>query len=968
MAVNQPQLVDFSKTQRLVFLIDLQPLLTFQNPSAYIAAVNSAASRLLRFPPLSASLFAYKFFFSSLPPLRSADVLPRHLCSPSISFSFPLETLASLSTNLNSVLALLDLPNPPGRPIVVHFQSALLQLIHDYGWENEHEISVGRDKSMLSEILKIPSNLVLLFSPLKFLLNSISLHDSEELLVKFGGIFCPVREAFLSRDLHVCWIDVNSDELQLKNINDKNLDHKYETESHILVNCIRKMGWGFSSTNCIVLGSALLPLGLIYPKIGLQFDFVGFGGMDKSKCCGQLNLEILDMKGMPLDYKSCDLEFVKLKSLPSAIKNNFAFGNLEYKNLQCEDHDEDSFLSQFGDGSIKLYVKGVLEYCELEKIGRYSEHVFVSEFLEEMGKSRKKCSGDFFADRVLESLHKDMGRVTYRSHIPTWQFFLTFLHINSYSAVVSFSCRNGSTCIGSIKPLTAHLAILSILDCGNVLSNCISQSKLLKIDDRVHDACAEDLPDSNPCFGSQTESSTSGNYEKHAVGKRKKKRIQLYQQMTWNSFCKAALEGSQMDLFEVYTAGQFENSKKLKFMKCWMKQIGKIDPYFLRTSHRSKSTEELSASCVPSAMEEAMLTSSSETSESFFNNLPKRIQQGLESGIDLQILAQRVVKSSIHWLHKKRETENNSIDQAQRQILDGSCSDAFDVKLMELLLREPKEMKEMHQEQDSPSKASQLPSSSENIVRDYELQIFLRMEIMRSDDSAMIEESRKQKLLKQICSLLEIIQYLVAGGIHGHISLYDYVERIIKERYSEELEDIVRKIYTKMDFLPFGDEDETPSLLFNSEDSNQSWKDKHEKAEAHSISQSVSAEDEYSNCEENKKEKGVNNHFQMLNKAREQRERARRFVSFTSRVQDLQRVWAPKQQQQKMKDKLDSLPKKSKRKDWHDPGYSVVHETPLTGNKLTHAKRDNGQENFGNSCSVSKALFQDICPDDKSTA
>lgn len=56
------------------------------------------------------------------------------------------------------------------------------------------------------------------------------------------------------------------------------------------------------------------------------------------------------------------------------------------------------------------------------------------------------------------------------------------------------------------------------------------------------------------------------------------------------------------------------------------------------------------------------------------------------------------------------------------------------------------------------------------------------MEILRSDVAAVMRESRKQKLLKQICSQLEIIQFLVAGGIHGHISLYDYVERTIKAR------------------------------------------------------------------------------------------------------------------------------------------------------------------------------------------
>lgn len=64
----------------------------------------------------------------------------------------------------------------------------------------------------------------------------------------------------------------------------------------------------------------------------------------------------------------------------------------------------------------------------------------------------------------------------------------------------------------------------------------------------------------------------------------------------------------------------------------------------------------------------------------------------------------------------------------------------------------------------------------------YELQIFLRMEILRSDVAEMMGESRKKKLLKHICSQLEIIQFLVAGGIHGHLSLYDYVERTIRSR------------------------------------------------------------------------------------------------------------------------------------------------------------------------------------------
>lgn len=65
----------------------------------------------------------------------------------------------------------------------------------------------------------------------------------------------------------------------------------------------------------------------------------------------------------------------------------------------------------------------------------------------------------------------------------------------------------------------------------------------------------------------------------------------------------------------------------------------------------------------------------------------------------------------------------------------------------------------------------------------YELQVLLRMEILRSEVAATIDSSTKRKLVKQICLLLDIIQYIVEGGFHGHLSLHDYVEKTIKTRY-----------------------------------------------------------------------------------------------------------------------------------------------------------------------------------------
>ncbi|KAI3458061.1 hypothetical protein Pfo_014724 [Paulownia fortunei] len=956
MAPANPPPLNFSKTQRLVLLVDLHPLLTLQNPSSYLSAVTSAADRLLHFPPLSASLSAFKLFFSSLSPLRSAAVLPRHLSAPSLSFNLPPQTLASLSTTLNSISILTDLPNSPCCARASYAASSLLQLIHDYAWETEKDKLLGEDDFIDGDFMKIPSNLVILLSPIAQSVNCLV--DYLELR-EFDEVFCVVREAFVSKDIHLCWVDVKSDELEIEAADEKK--NECGDKLVILRDSIRKMGWGFCSSDLIVLGSALLPLGLIYPKIGVLFDFVNFGGFDKRRNSGELSLEILDVNGMPLECKCCDLEFVNLKSLPCSIKTDDILNDTESRDPQSL-HGQDAFWFRLGKGNMKLHVKSVHRYDEYEKTGDSSEIVLIRECFHELGKNKKKSGDDFFADRVLEMLHGEMGGVTYRNQIPTWQMFLSFLHMKGYWASVSLSSSNGDTLAGSLKPFTSHLAILYILDAGRVSIRDKSGSN-----GKTRDTCSEDMNASNRCCGSQTDTSTSGNCEQYGDGKRKKSRRHLYQEMTWSSFCKAAFGGANFDLFELYIARYFEKSKKLKFLKCWMKQISKVDLYFSTTLPGSKSVEELSACNTLSsepcpAKEGAMPVSKSETSETFLNNLSKRIQHGLESGMDLQNLAEPVVKSSIHWLHHKCEIENNSEGQQSMRISDDSCGEIVGCKLIELLLRSPKEMKKIHQDSD--------PCSSENIVREYELQILLRIEILGSDISAMLGESRKQKLLKQICSLLEIIQYLVAGGIHGHVSLYDYVERTIRARYSDELEDVVRKIYIEMDLLPFGDEDETPSLLFNSEDSNQSWRDKYdrnEKAEANSINQSVSTEGESSqplaNACDGPQKIGQDEYTRILNEARERRERARRFAPFIGNARDLQRVWAPKQPKA-MKCKFDPLPNKSKRKDRQTPSYSVVCETPMTGNKRAcsreNNKGDKAHTDLGSSSySVSKALFQD---------
>lgn len=171
-----------------------------------------------------------------------------------------------------------------------------------------------------------------------------------------------------------------------------------------------------------------------------------------------------------------------------------------------------------------------------------------------------------------------------------------------------------------------------------------------------------------------------------------------------------------------------------------------------------------------------------------------------------------------------------------------------------------------------------------------------------------------------------------------------------------------------MDLLLFDDEEELPNNLFNSEDSNQSYREKpgrDEVGENSRIKESASAEDESIDLRKHyngrpsaqvvKQEK----HARKLIEAQESRERARRFASFTGRVADLQRVWAPKQQKA-FKPKSNSLPKPSKRKDHSDSCYERVLETPMTENKRIHIDEENYRDYGNNSCrSVCKSLFQD---------
>ncbi|GKU89198.1 hypothetical protein SLEP1_g3366 [Rubroshorea leprosula] len=282
--------------------------------------------------------------------------------------------------------------------------------------------------------------------------------------------------------------------------------------------------------------------------------------------------------------------------------------------------------------------------------------------------------------------------------------------------------------------------------------------------------------------------------------------------------------------------------------------------------------------------------------------------------------------------------ENTMVSQNHLVKSNDSCASKVAVELAGLLLKEPKDFAAMHKKR-SPSCQASDPGSGGSASVDI---ILFRMEILQSEIGISIEEPLKQKFVKQICLLLESIQCHLEGGFFGDWRLDDYVGKIIKSRYYHTLPDVVDRIYTKMDLLLFA-EDEIPSCSFNSEDSNQSQREKQGKIKI----------DENLRIREPILANGESVQLQKHDKRNPQETRSEEHA-----------LWAPKQPKA-MKPKSDPSKRLSKRKDSEEESYDSVCETPMTGRKRSCPNgkgiddedcQDSGTLAYGY---VPKALFQD---------
>ncbi|GKV31270.1 hypothetical protein SLEP1_g39977 [Rubroshorea leprosula] len=433
-----------------------------------------------------------------------------------------------------------------------------------------------------------------------------------------------------------------------------------------------------------------------------------------------------------------------------------------------------------------------------------------------------------------------------------------------------------------------------------------------------------------------------------------------------NDFCSGTNENF-FKLEEAYFAGDCSISKKLKFLKRWMKQVRK----------HSTCSPRMAESTIPNRDVEKQINHR-------LNELPQESQQPVSNSASMgevssrisdeaanDFCSERLVNSSIYWLCQKHKMENGLEGQTHFVKSDDACPSTVAVELADFYRRSQRSWLPCTKRGVYPTRhlfwdlvnLLQLICSFYSSLR-LVVGFLLILEVGR-----IIEELLKQKFVKQITLLLESIQCHLDGGFFGDWQLDDYVGKIIKSRYHHTLLDVVDRIYTKMDLFLFA-EDEIPSYPFNSEDSNQSQREKQEKNQMYDnfrLNEPVLVESEPLQQQKHDKrslqETRAEEHARKLLEVKKRRERGRRFSYFTSSMPDLQRVWAPKQPMA-MKLKSD-LQKLLKRKDCERESYDTVCEIPVTarkpsspcGNSMDDEYcHDSGTPSYG---TVHKAFFQD---------